>query len=130
MIAPPAVPRRFGALTGVAALTVLLAVAALPPAAGLAATDAQLKATLELPQGDIDFPLEAGTLHFFDEEGAPFIVQVIDGCAVNDHYWVFGAGLGPAAVPLTVFDERSGKSPPDRATRLRARWRHRDDPGA
>jgi hypothetical protein len=110
MMGRVAVACRSSVTAGAAALTVLLAVAVLPPDTGLAATDAQLKATLELPQGDIDFPLEAGTLHFFDEEGAPFIVQVIDGCAVNGHYWVFGAGLGSAAVPLTVFDERSGKS--------------------
>jgi hypothetical protein len=110
MIGWAGLANRSRAAAGVAALAALLAVPALPPAGGLAATDAQLKATLELPQGDIDFPLQAGTLHFFDEEGAPFLVQVIDGCAVNGYYWVFGAGLGATAVPLTVYDERSGQS--------------------
>jgi hypothetical protein len=110
MIAWAAAAHRTRVLAGIAGLTALLAVSALPPSAGLAATDAQLTATLELPEGDIDFPLEAGTVHFFDEEGAPFLLQVIDGCAVNGYYWVFGAGLGGAAVPLTVFDERSGRS--------------------
>jgi hypothetical protein len=94
----------------VASMLTLLAAAAIAPPVGRAATDAQLTATLELPQGDIDFPLQAGALQFFDEEGAPFFVQVIDGCAVNGHYWVFGAGLGGAAVPLTVYDERTGRS--------------------
>ena len=69
MIARAPVAHRTRAIAGVAGLTALLAVSALPPAGGLAATDAQLTATLELPQGDIDFPLEAGTVHFFDEEG-------------------------------------------------------------
>jgi hypothetical protein len=81
-----------------------------PLSAVQASTDAQLTATLELPEGDIDFPLEAGTLHYFDAEGAPFFVQVLDGCAVTGAYWVFGAGLGGDAVPLTVYDERSGRS--------------------
>ena len=110
MIGLATASRRSRAVCRIAALVALLAVSALAPASALAATDAQLKATLELPEGDIDFPLEAGTLHFFDEEGAPFLVQAIDGCAVNGHYWIFGAGLGAAAVPLTVFDERSGQS--------------------
>ena len=48
-------------------------------------------------------------------------MQVIDGCAVNGHYWVFGAGLGAEAMPLTVFDERSGRSHRDGAAGLRAR---------
>jgi hypothetical protein len=76
----------------------------------VSAQDADLTATLQLPVGEIDFDVEPGTLHFFDEEGAPFAVQVIDGCAVNDHWWVLGVGLGSAAVPLTIFDERSGMS--------------------
>ncbi len=118
MIARSALARRSGAVMGAAALTALLAVAALPPAVGLAATDAQLKATLELPQGDIDFPLEAGTLHFFDEEGAPFIVQVIDGCAVNGHYWVFGAGLGASRRATHGLRRAFRTEPPDRAPRL------------
>jgi hypothetical protein len=77
---------------------------------GASAQDAELTATLELPGGEIDFAVEPGTLHFFDEEGAPFAIRVVDGCAVNDHWWVIGVGLGPEAVPLTVFDERSGMS--------------------
>jgi hypothetical protein len=93
-----------------ALLASLVASLLVPLSAVQASTDAQLTATLELPEGDIDFPLEAGTLHYFDAEGAPFFVQVIDGCAVSGSYWVFGAGLGGDAVPLTVYDERSGRS--------------------
>ena len=100
-----AAPRRLL----VAALVVTsMGLAGWPLATG--AQDAELTATLQLPQGEIDFALEPGTLQFFDEEGAPFAVQVIDGCAVNEHWWVLGVGLGSAAVPLTVFDERSGMS--------------------
>ena len=93
----------------VVALAVTLSVIAGWPARTVA-QEADLTATLQLPQGEIDFPVEPGTLHFFDEEGAPFAVQVIDGCAVNDHWWLLGVGLGSAAVPLTIFDERSGMS--------------------
>jgi hypothetical protein len=93
----------------VVALTATLSVIAAWPIATVA-QEAELTATLELPQGEIDFVVEPGTLHFFDEEGAPFAIQVIDGCAVNDHWWLLGVGLGTAALPLTIFDERTGMS--------------------
>jgi hypothetical protein len=80
---------------------------ALPAAA---ATDADLRATLQLAQGEIDFDLEPDVLQSFDEEGVPFFIQVFDGCAVNGHYWVFAAGLGSDAVPLEVVDDRSEQS--------------------
>lgn len=105
MIVVPATPRRLL----VAALAAASIVMAGWPAA-TAAQEAALTATLELPEGEIDFAVEPGTLHFFDEEGAPFAVQVVNGCAVNDHWWVIGVGLSPEALPLTVFDERSGMS--------------------
>jgi len=70
-----------------------------------ASTDAELRATLQLPRGGIDFELETDVLQSFDEEGVPFFIQVFDGCAINGHYWVFAAGLGPESVPLEVFDE-------------------------
>jgi hypothetical protein len=83
----------------------LVVFALLPGKPVVAATDAQLRATLDLPVGEIDFELEPDVLQSFDEEGSPFLIAVIDGCAVNDHYWVFAAGLGPTSVPITVFDQ-------------------------
>jgi len=106
MIAPARLRRRTLAITCAAALSVLVA----HPIAAGASHETELTATLQLPEGEIDFSVEPGTLHFFDEEGAPFALQVIDGCAINGHYWVFGAGLGDTAAPLTVIDERSGRS--------------------
>lgn len=98
-------PRR--SVAGLAVLLALLAVPVLPVGVGLASTDAQLTATIQLPEGNVEFDLAPGTFHFFDEEDAPFVVQVIDGCAVNGRYWVLGAGLAGEIVPLTVADERT-----------------------
>ena len=106
MIARDGHRRRLLTISGAGVLAALLAL----PMASLGAHDADLTATLELPEGGIEFGLETGTVHFFDEENAPFAVQVIDGCAINGHYWVLGAGLGSVAAPLTVFDERTGRS--------------------
>ena len=106
MIALAASPRRLLAMALMAGLSLL----ATSPAGTSATHDADLTATLQLPEGEIDFSVEPGSLYFFDEEDAPFAVQIVDGCAVNDHNWVFGVGLGSAAVPLTIFDEQSGFS--------------------
>jgi len=81
-----------------------------PGAAFAAATDPELTATVELPNGTITYEMELGALHFFDKEGQPFAIEVIDGCAVNDNLWVFGAGLSGIPVPVTVSDRKSHRS--------------------
>ncbi len=94
-------------LAGAVAGAVAISVAA--PAAVLSALDPDLMATLELRDGYIDYDLEPGTLHFFDEGGQPLAVQISDGCAVNDHYWLFAAGLSGVPLPLSVTDLATGK---------------------
>lgn len=102
-------PRLHRRLTSVGTALLLAALAALPATTVTAALDDEMYATLELPRGGIEFALEPGQLQFFDAENSPFAVQVIDGCAINDHYWIFAAGLAPDAAPLTVGDRRSGQ---------------------
>ena len=41
------------------------------------------------------------------KNASPFVVSVIDGCSVNDHLWVFVAGLSGAPVAMTVLDLNS-----------------------
>lgn len=91
------------------AVLALASLVALPMAA-LGSSHDDIVAQLQLPRGTIEFELDAGQLQFFDEENAPFALQVIDGCAVNDYYWIFGAGLSAEAAPLTVVDRLSGQS--------------------
>jgi hypothetical protein len=76
--------------------------------AGADPLDPDLMATLELRNGFIDYLLEPGTLHFFDDENQPLAVQVADGCSINDHYWVFGAGLSGIPIQLSVRDFNTG----------------------
>ena len=54
--------------------------------------------------------MELGTLHFFDDEGQPLAIEVIDGCAVNDHVWVFGAGLSGIPIAVTIADRQTNRS--------------------
>jgi hypothetical protein len=102
------VARSLTAIT-IALLLAGLAVLALA-ASARASTDAELRAILQLPGGEIDLPLETDVLQSFDEEGAPFLIQVFDGCAINDRYWVFAAGLGTEGAPLRVVDDVSLES--------------------
>ena len=88
---------------------VLAAALATPGVAVASSLDPDLMATIELSDGDIEYALEPGTLHFFDEENAPFAIEVIDGCAVDDHYWIFGAGLSGVPVNVTITDLNTGK---------------------
>lgn len=88
----------------------VLALATLAPATVTAETlDPDLVVTLELNDGFIEYELEAGTLHFLDEGNQPLALEVIDGCAVNDHFWIFGAGLSGIPIQLNVRDLGTGE---------------------
>jgi predicted GH43/DUF377 family glycosyl hydrolase len=52
------------------------------------------------------YPLTAdsGAFTFFDPANIELLVKVLDGCAINQHYWVFVAGLTDVGVSLTVTD--------------------------
>jgi hypothetical protein len=49
-----------------------------------------------------------GTFWFFDPTNLELVVKVLDGCAVNGHWWVFAGGLTDVAVSLTVTDTQTG----------------------
>jgi lysyl endopeptidase len=51
---------------------------------------------------------ETGLLWFFAEGNVEAMVKLIDGCAVNDRFWVFAAGLTDVNVTLTVTDTVTG----------------------
>lgn len=51
---------------------------------------------------------ETGYIWFFGPNNIEVAVKVIDGCALNNRYWVFAAGLTNVQVDLTVTDTRTG----------------------
>ena len=51
---------------------------------------------------------DTGTFWFFDKKNVEAVVKVLDGCAVNNRYWVFAGGLTNVFVRLDVTDTRSG----------------------
>jgi hypothetical protein len=46
----------------------------------------------------------SGAFWFFGEENLELLVKTLDGCGLNDRFWVFAAGLTNVEVDLTVID--------------------------
>ena len=51
---------------------------------------------------------DTGFFWFFKDTNVEAMVKVLDGCAVNGHYWVFAAGLTNVEVALAVRDTVGG----------------------
>lgn len=50
----------------------------------------------------------SGDFWFFEPANVELVVKILDGCAINGHYWVYAVGLTDVAVTMTVRDLRSG----------------------
>jgi len=53
---------------------------------------------------------DTGAFWFFDPANLEMMVKVLDGCALNGHYWVFVSGLTDVAVQVFVEDTRTGNT--------------------
>jgi len=51
---------------------------------------------------------ESGLFWFFDDDNMEILVKILDGCALNNHRWVFFAATTNAAYSLEVTDVRTG----------------------
>jgi hypothetical protein len=51
---------------------------------------------------------DTGAFWFFSAANLEVLVKVLNGCALNDNYWVFAAGLTDVNVVLTVTDTQNG----------------------
>ncbi len=58
------------------------------------------------------FPVtdESGLFHFFSPGNLELAVKVLDGCAINQRFWVFAVGLTNVAVTLDVEDTHTSQS--------------------
>ncbi|MCP4658622.1 MAG: hypothetical protein GY856_24695 [bacterium] len=52
---------------------------------------------------------DSGLLWFFDPDNWELLVKVLDGCAVNQRYWVFAAATTNVETTLEVTDSLSGQ---------------------
>ena len=53
---------------------------------------------------------DSGLFWFFDPNNWEMMVKVLDGCALNGHYWVFAAATTTVEYTLTVTDTLTGET--------------------
>lgn len=51
---------------------------------------------------------DSGLFYFFEPNNWEVLVKVIDGCSLNQHFWIFGAATTNAGYELTVRDTLTG----------------------
>jgi hypothetical protein len=51
---------------------------------------------------------DTGYFWFFNPNNVELIVKVLNGCSINNHYWVFAGGLTNVKVDLSGLDSESG----------------------
>ncbi len=75
----------------------------------------QVAATFQPPGGaqgqaqTVKLTDDSGYLWFFAASNIEAIVKVLDGCVLNQHFWVFAGGLTNVAATITVTDTQTGK---------------------
>lgn len=52
---------------------------------------------------------DSGLFHFFEADNWEMLVKVINGCAFNEHYWVFAAATTNIEYTLRVVDTQTGE---------------------
>ena len=57
----------------------------------------------------IELTGDTGYFYFFSPNNVEVVVKVLDGCAINDRFWVFAGGLTDVEVEMTVEDTLSGE---------------------
>ncbi len=76
----------------------------------------RVEATWTTPDGNtgsgraVSLTTDTGYFWFFDSANVEVIIKVLNGCGVNNRYWVFAGGLTNTRVRLTVTDTRTGAS--------------------
>ena len=68
------------------------------------ALDATWRLEGEPEQAAVATPLtsNSGAFWFFEEDNLEVVVKVLDGCAINGHYWLFATGLTDVETRVTI----------------------------
>jgi hypothetical protein len=53
---------------------------------------------------------DSGQFYFFNSDNTELTVKVLNGCGVNDRYWLFASGLTNVEVIVTVTDTQAGRA--------------------
>lgn len=58
--------------------------------------------------GSMPLTADTGAFWFFDPGNVEMVVKLLDGCGLNEYFWVFSGGLTDTEVQLTVVDTETG----------------------
>ena len=53
---------------------------------------------------------DTGGFWFFDASNTELMIKILDGRALNGHFWVFAGALSDVGYTITVTDTQTGKS--------------------
>jgi len=53
---------------------------------------------------------DSARFYFFEPDNTELVIKVLDGCAINDRFWVFASGLTNVEVILKVTDTETGRT--------------------
>jgi hypothetical protein len=70
----------------------------------------QLPGGTPTPAQAIPLTADTGLFWFYSPESLELIVKVVDGRALNGHFWVFVAGLSSLAYTAVVTDTVTGEA--------------------
>ncbi|HSF42941.1 MAG TPA: PQQ-dependent sugar dehydrogenase [Thermoanaerobaculia bacterium] len=76
----------------------------------------QVAVSWKTPEGQagaghaVPLTADSGLFWFFNQANIELIVKVLDGCGVNNHYWVFAGGLTDVEATVVVTDTTTGAS--------------------
>jgi len=62
------------------------------------------------PGHQIPLTADTGAFWFFQSANLEMLLKVLNGCAVNGHFWVFAAGLTNVQVVITMTDTSAGET--------------------
>ena len=74
----------------------------------------RVRANWQTPDGQsgaangVKLTSDTGYFWFFSESNVEVVVKVLDGCGLNERFWVFAGGLTNVQVTLTVVDTTNG----------------------
>jgi Trypsin-like peptidase domain len=74
----------------------------------------QVTAVWQKPDGTsgpgtaVPLTADTGYFWFFDPSNVEVVTKVLDGCGIDNHYWVFSSGLTNVGVTLTYTDTAAG----------------------
>ena len=52
---------------------------------------------------------DSGLFRFFDGSNWEILIKVLDGCRINDHFWVYGASTTDLGYSIRVTDTATGE---------------------